>query len=1855
MQGRPKKTEQQRQAELQLKVDLGWTLPPTAPTLDKLTVPTLKEILKELDIKPGSGNKASIFAKVEKAIEDGLITEDEILEGEYVPTNSRIKPTGGLGYLCPIPYGQSTHDFSTADLEHVKKYWHGLEVAEKWPPHLLSFEAWCGMTCYDENATSKDGGPAFQKLMLMVLGQGSKVKIDGQMASDTTWDADQRKYGPMFKTEQYTFDKMPPEKWYEGFQLDGDGLGVPMESEGGDWVSSGAHLSAHSRPLQKAGKAERMGLMLGNFSNVQSVAIQGDGEKYATKANHYGIYTKHDWVVKGMLQTGTVGGGPQSQTLGQSLVSPGVDKVIGSQGASRGQCWEVTRLKDTQPCMLVQNSVAAIYGLYYYPGCNNPLLNWAVEEYVPEVKQRFRIRFRCPNPSYGQLDWIRDKGEALTEKNDLPVYERLNERNRAFLNEFLKGVVDQNNRNEGDPTERLKYRPDSEYIGGVFEDEKGSGTSEEVPHFHIPRASRTAPQGQPTISPWMFLVNEKKQMQVAPFWHQSTTWHKLNKNRDLDFGRGVTLRNAGIYVAGEEKEKVAFGFRISQAFLLYPYRKPNVQDGGKLYRDGKAPSPRGRPIGYMTEPKYTQTPSDSPAVPLAEHVLNWDEWFSPANYNEEEWRRKLLAEPATQAQINATPTPAGPPTAFTPANADGSGAAAINTATVEPNTTENLPTAIDVDAVVPPEAQVPGQVDTNQETAQAASIAVGTLDTQNTVATSFGIPGMSLAETLKECDEKWAKLDFTDADVQKVTGTQTGLSGKQKELLQALKECGLQDPGLEEGAPKLGNEEQCHWRTARHSPWSHEQCYDEARLVYEYERMDEAKIAAYKLKYGHEANLIQDGAHDIKKISDVKISWGAKRSVMNDLISNPGPLHRLNLARILVIYFSSEGVGTFTPDEKRLGMRRGLGRPRGSDKTDPQPVGITKDRRAGADWERLWGPVFETDPESVLSPELKRCLKTEYMCDRHLTDDDELENCLRHVNLGNETNWETQLGRIKSKMTVGCWVTTPWHLEHLPYQKQYAVFRDGECFSEGCKRCSRPFYEYAYHVYADRNSKKGTFSYPQDLWGRQNQQMAPVPLHDPVFWHPTELWANAQPGHPNDAAEGGAVLGRAKKNNRKELRVATAFEMELAEVDRPNVAREYDFYTGGTMAWPSYQLYKKALSAKDQQRTATNERTGKMYFRRYLNLAYSSNFALNSAGQSTLEDKEQKEAKRPYYVGVPEGYMHSKRHKVKFGVTDYKVTRSHKYGNVCRDCAAILDKAHLFVRNNRWQFSGGLVQGNSEAADAATYDYWQHMFGKLVWHGDADQVMDNFLFKGISRNSGGRGLSRMNANDKRIANYKFDEAAKALAESLNARHKFPDNWTRLVEQPTIHIQGTASRLVRPDDPEKANDIEKAVKALGALFEGVDPSTIDFRNHKRDAYNPALKDMVREMQRKYLHNEAYAQVDYTKQFDSDVKRTEYRNCIIRWSNQGLEWLNAPGGATTLPQDGKKLGKLTEKRYPPHTGTPQTYYNCLVTDQYDPDLLDQRIRDFRMPTPKAAYRQEVYLATRRGVRGNAEHPTDTPTQWRGDGFICVPNGDQPWKRKEVLDDGRAEVQYRAMRQSRLFITYSLHRPISSEGEGRVILEKMADALYTLFGTDRWLSEMIVFGKMLKAMNVGSQRGDNVSKAMWGIIDKTKKQEAMEGFYGSRSESMPRTSYIYDTYETHVDKLEVDGGCEIGPKMGHPHFHLLLTINHFSYVQFDYFKMNTFLEIMFRGVETFHGWGKKYYLPGPFYGDNENPYVDIRLYPQDNWKEILAAYVRKNAIPSIVEVESSRRLPGTADQRRRVQFGIAGGVGPIPNPNP
>ena len=67
----------------------------------------------------------------------------------------------------------------------------------------------------------------------------------------------------------------------------------------------------------------------------------------------------------------------------------------------------------------------------------------------------------------------------------------------------------------------------------------------------------------------------------------------------------------------------------------------------------------------------------------------------------------------------------------------------------------------------------------------------------------------------------------------------------------------------------------------------------------------------------------------------------------------------------------------------------------------------------------------------------------------------------------------------------------------------------------------------------------------------------------------------------------------------------------------------------------------------------------------------------------------------------------------------------------------------------------------------------------------------------------------------------------------------------------------------------------AVQALNNLLKGLTIS-----DSSGGLQNPALRDIVREAERKYVHNDMLRRVDYTRQFDSDVKRTEYRNCVIK---------------------------------------------------------------------------------------------------------------------------------------------------------------------------------------------------------------------------------------------------------------------------------------------------------------------------------------------------------------------------------------
>ena len=92
-------------------------------------------------------------------------------------------------------------------------------------------------------------------------------------------------------------------------------------------------------------------------------------------------------------------------------------------------------------------------------------------------------------------------------------------------------------------------------------------------------------------------------------------------------------------------------------------------------------------------------------------------------------------------------------------------------------------------------------------------------------------------------------------------------------------------------------------------------------------------------------------------------------------------------------------------------------------------------------------------------------------------------------------------------MTVLEWVTPPWHYLCLPYQSKRLLFEDGETYSEGCKRCSRPFCEYQYMYSWFLRSPEKTAHYANSYWclssetsATCNLTYAPKPFHYDEFW-----------------------------------------------------------------------------------------------------------------------------------------------------------------------------------------------------------------------------------------------------------------------------------------------------------------------------------------------------------------------------------------------------------------------------------------------------------------------------------------------------------------------------------------------------------------------------------------------------------------------------------------------------------------------------------------------------------------------------------------------------------------------------------
>ena len=136
----------------------------------------------------------------------------------------------------------------------------------------------------------------------------------------------------------------------------------------------------------------------------------------------------------------------------------------------------------------------------------------------------------------------------------------------------------------------------------------------------------------------------------------------------------------------------------------------------------------------------------------------------------------------------------------------------------------------------------------------------------------------------------------------------------------------------------------------------------------------------------------------------------------------------------------------------------------------------------------------------------------------------------------------------------------------------------------------------------------------------------------------------------------------------------------------------------------------------------------------------------------------------------------------------------------------------------------------------------------------------------------------------------------------------------------------------------------------------------------------------------------------------------------------------------------------------------------------------------------------------TKSTPELGTVDETMWRGDQYV----GSQSTTNQNKLKSGGANrelIQHRKMRQSRLFITYYLHRATTSEDEARFLMTRMADAAHELFGNDQNLSELLVFG-----YKVSSSMGntDPLSVGGFTLIEKPNKKDQQPFFYGDTTES-------------------------------------------------------------------------------------------------------------------------------------------------------
>ena len=1570
---------------------------------------------------------------------------------------------GSEGVYTP-PYGQVRVRQSSLNLDKLKV---------KWPKWLMSFEHWCLVTHYDP---SQRGGPAYDLMRRGLLTSGCRNKKRQEVLEnlENMRDAADPAHRPPTQLQVHLSKNTSIVPW-NGFKQYGHsnterGIGYFGKQNSKETVNL-------TGPYAVGPLGQLQWYVSSSFDLALPLPDMPDNTLKAQKSNNMCDATANiARVYHGAYR-------PQK-----------ADAADNTNGRTQ-----------ERGCVSLVHRLAAIFGLYDYPGCEDAAVNW-----VQSCDYGFKVRMRQPDPAFTYIY----NGNTLSAVfvKEPGLHEKLvGAPNFGFHIPLLvprKTVYDQLARlpKDSPKKQQLAAVPLVSYIAPIA---GVPGRTNRINQMYKP--DEDGLHFSKTYYDFLYkaFVNTPFKGHVhaaADVVSNSPVW-----KGDLFFGwvPPVTLF---LYPAVANRcgkmEPLASGTHHQSWAALNgsrsPYQPVPSWINANAMKDFQNPTNLLPVLNYLTLP------------PLPNFIANWaigktlksTHYYTSVDSFIKAKRDKVDLPDADEAQLDdESLAPLAPPPIVTFAQ---------TTTPATPQQAEAPDPGVDEpDGDLGQNADL-RPVGTDQSAVQQDEVAaqLGSSDTPRLIDVAASLQELPVEDQIVEAHLATVpeNSDGTEMDEYMLAKNK---QQRRKQTVGGYKEP-LPPGSFRRLSDRNGN---AHFESMQEQAWPYTDLYLPNEHKINLKNATNSQIEEYREKYGGSiANMLLRGDGRPKLIESVECRYGSPRmhnrnKRLLDLPITAGvegqfklgaqvkAMFNRNLERIVQIYHDDSGaLGTrqsITVDQKRLGMRNGIF------------VYAGKDYRA---------PVYKKSKDT-----------TEVLC--------AVFDKACHKDLAKKT---AGVAWVRSNMTVLQWLQTPWHYEYLPYQPLSSAFRDGETYCAGCVRCARPFYEYE-HLYAPYYYQMKRFPYISH-WVNQyyqtdenNKMVAPQPFHCPEFWSDEQVRMVEQAAE----GEGGYhnwpthmfLLGWESKDKRSGTYASNGAYSDRTTDKSPLL----------------FEWRRRVRKDKLSQLRADHRAEAKWTFRRYLN------------HMPVSEDN------------LVQGVVRTAGARIAYGMQQYKLMRATKYTNVCRDCAYTLDLAPgLYKKNFRSlvdpKLLGGGVRLRSldqwwlgleglELSDGDTFDPWfLHLYAKAGHKKRLDAIQKEW---------GDDWEDKYELHLEAMMKESATRCDMLQTQPLRAR-------TKVIRPPDVYIQKVwkeNSNKWQELEARALIDAQKAFKALLAYYgtevDKTPPSMGDDELPASKEARDAMRDLIHDAEYRLAHLTAYKRDDSAPKYDPDYVRTETRNVLHNGYPNSLKIEYPVKGGTVI----------------------------------EPKYFHAERRD----DEKARY----------------------PGMWRGDGFVTQKNARGAYVRTAAQDQQPKNqlVQYRPLTQSRLFITYSLHRAVTTETEARRILERMADAVRTLFGNDRHLCEMIVFGQRLANL----KNPDTISSKEFAPI--TEPRKATKVFYGTGND----TSYLYDTYETHIDSVDVDVGVEIGPKLKHPHFHALLTINHYSYIELDYYRMKARLEQMFKGVKVgldpaldFSHNQFTLYDAGnmPFYTDNENPYVDIKVYPADNWKDVIAAYIRKTADPGIFE---------------------------------